>query len=166
MRILIVVLTLVCSVTCAFAAEPDVRAERHGKVVYFADGGALASDVLALVESCSTNSTTAAEYAVPRDGWERAMASGSFIHVVFQEPRTVSLLEPENLARTRQPVHEILLPLPEDAWPLHIFIKNDKGTFSFTKYDPLMLRQVLLVQQLDLQDTEPYKTLLKPPAKP
>lgn len=163
MRILIVVLAFICSV--AFAAEPEVRSVRHDRNVFVADGGALASDVLALVESCSTNSTTWAEYAVPGDAWERIMASGSFIHVAFPEPRTVTLSETDNQVRSKQPVREILLPLPEGAWPLHILIRNVKGTFAFTKYDPKILRKVLLASGIDLQDAEPYKSLLKTPGK-
>ena len=159
MRILIVVLAFICSV--AFAAEPEVRAVRHNQNVFVADAGVLASDVLALVESCSTNSTRAAEYAVPRDAWERIMASGSFIHVVFPEPRTIFLREPDNQRDIKQPVREILLPLPDGAWPLHVLVKNVKGTFAFTKYDPKILRKVLLSSDLDLQGAEPYKTLLK-----
>lgn len=163
MRILTVVLAFICSV--AFAAEPEVRAVRHNQNVFVADVGALASDVLALVESCSTNSTRAAEYAVRRDTWERIMASGSFIHVAFPEPRTIFLRETDNQRDIKQPVSEILLPLPERAWPLHVLIKNAKGTFAFTNYDPKTLHKVLLAGDFDLLNAEPYKSLLKTPGK-
>jgi hypothetical protein len=145
------------------AADVNLRVVRNKQNIAISSGERLATKLIALVESCSVNSTA---YAVTGDIWAQVVASDSFVQVVFSEPRRIRLVSQNNQTRLQRLVREILLlPLPESRWPEHIFVKSDEDTLSFTKDNPLVLKEVVLEQDLRLHAIEPYKSLLGGPSK-
>src|SRR6267378_5816138 len=100
-------------VLCAGCADLQLHAVRQKKDVAVSHGERLATKLVALAESCSVNSTA---YAVSGDTWAQALASDSFVHVVFLEPRRTRLESRDNQSREERPIREILLPLPEGSW--------------------------------------------------
>jgi hypothetical protein len=144
------------------AADVNLRVVRNKQNIAISSGERLATKLIALVESCSVNSTA---YAVTGDIWAQVVASDSFVQVVFSEPRRIRLVSQNNQTRLQRLVREILLPLPEGRWPEHIFVKSDEDTLSFTKDNPLVLKEVVLEQDLRLHAIEPYKSLLGGPSK-
>jgi len=159
---LLAIAALICGVAPVSAANMELRAVRHNRDVVVSHSESLATKLIALVESCSVNSTA---YAVSGDTWVQIVASDSFVHVVFSDPRRVRLKSYKNETREQRTIHEILLPLPEGRWPEHIFVRSEKDTLSFTKYDPLVLRELVLEQDLELLTVQPYKFLLSLPSK-
>ena len=153
-RVLLVA-ALLCSVTAASAGD-TVRAVRYNRDVNVAEPARLAAKLVALLESCSVNSTA---YAVSNDTWTDVLASHSFIHVIFTVPRLVKPKSEGEDAQAPPTVREILLPLPNGKWPEHILVKSDERTLSFTKYDPSVLRDIVRVRELQLQGVRPYDSL-------
>lgn len=162
MRALAVIAALTCGAASVSAAEVELLAVRHGHNVVVSDSERLAAKLIALVESCSVNSTA---YAVSGDTWAQIVASGSFVHVAFSEPRRVRLMSNNNQVREQRTIQAILLPLPEGRWPAHVLVRSGNDTLSFTKDDPLILREVVLEQELQLLTVEPYKFLVSLPRK-
>jgi hypothetical protein len=117
----------------------------------------LAAKVIALAESCSVNSTA---YAASKEAWAGATTSRSYVRVVFPEPRNVSLVRSDDGIRSEQPIREIRLPLPHGDWPAHVLVGNGNGILSLTKYDPFVLRELVLLPELELATLAPYKSLL------
>jgi hypothetical protein len=143
---------------CAGCAELELHAVRQKQDVAVSHGERLATKLVALAESCSVNSTA---YAVSGDTWAQALASDSFVHVVFAEPRRARLKSRDNQSREECSIREILLPLPEGSWPPHVFVRSGTDTLAFTKYDPLALKQVILEPGLRLLAVRPYEYLLR-----
>jgi hypothetical protein len=163
MRAIAVVLALACGTASVRAADIELRAVRHGRSVRVADVARLGAKLVALVESCSVNSTA---HAVSSETWARIAASDSFVHVAFTEPRRARLMGNDNRERDQRPIHAILLPLPEGRWPAHVLVRSGNDVLSFTKDDPLVLREVILERELDLLTVEPYKSLANLPRAP
>ena len=67
---------------CAGCADLQLHAVRQKQDVAVSHGERLATKLAVLVESGSVNSTA---YAVSGDTWAQALASDSFVHVVFLE---------------------------------------------------------------------------------
>ena len=145
-------------ILCAGCADMQVHAVRQKKDVPVSHGERLATKLVALAESCSVNSTA---YAVSGDTWAQALASDSFVHVVFLEPRRARLESRDDQSREGRPIREILLPLPEGGWPRHVFVRSGTDTLAFTKYDPLALQEVVLEEELRLLTVPPYEYLLR-----
>jgi len=162
MRAIAVIAVVICGAASASAADIELRAVRHGRNVVVTDSERLAAKLVALVESCSVNSTA---YAGSRETWVQIAASDSFVHVVFAKPRSARLMSSNNRIREQRPIQAILLPLPEGQWPAHIFVKSGDDTLSFTKDDPFVLREVVVEQELELLTVEPYKFLVSLPRK-
>jgi hypothetical protein len=95
------------------------------------------------------------------DTWASVLASDSFIHVIFAVPRRAKPTSDGDDTQGPRAVREILLPLPDGKWPEHILVKSEGSTLSFTKYDPLVLREIVLLQELELQTVRPYESLLR-----
>lgn len=159
---LVVITVFIGGVGSVSAADIEIRAVRQNRDVMVSNSGRLAAKLIALVESCSVNSTA---YAVSSDTWAGIAASDSFVHVAFSQPRRLRLIDNNNQIREQQMIREILLPLPEGRWPLHIFVRSEKDTLSFTKDDPLVFRDVVLERDLQLLKVQPYKFLLDMPKK-
>lgn len=162
MHLRALMIAFACAATSTSAADVAAHLVRHGHDVVTPDGERLARKLLAVVESCSVNSTSS---AVPESDWPRMAASDSFLHVVFSPPRLALLVDREGQRRLPQAVREVLLPLPEGAWPAHVFVKTGRGTRSFTKYDPFVLRDLISEPGLQLLSVAPYTQLLVPPAR-
>ena len=143
---------------CAGCAEFQLHAVRQKQDVAVAHGERLATKLVALAESCSVNSTA---YAVSGDTWAQALASDSFVHVVFLKPRRARLESRDNQNREERSLREILLPLPEGSWPQDVFVRSGTDTLAFTKYDPLALQEVISEPGLRLQTVRPYEYLLR-----
>jgi hypothetical protein len=152
------VVLLGANVLAFAAADVDIRAVRDNRPVAIHDGPASLEKLIALVQSCSVDSTL---YAVSSTTWAQTIASGAFVHALFPEPRLMQLLSFDN----PRYVGEILLPLPDGRWPDHIFIRSGGDTLSVTKCHPLALRD--LVDEIDpeLLTVEPYKELPVLPRK-
>jgi hypothetical protein len=141
----------------ANAADTQAVVVRDGRHVVVADSATLAAKIIALAESCSVNSTA---YAASKEAWTGAATSRSYVRVVFPEPRNVSLVVSDNGLRSQQPVQEIRLPLPHGNWPAHVLVGNGNAILSLTKFDPFVLRELVLLPELELAALAPYKSLL------
>jgi hypothetical protein len=159
---LLLIAAFLCAVAAASPGDVAVRAVRHHRGVTVADPEALAAKLVALLDSCSVNSTG---YAVSGDTWAGMLASSSFIHVVFIEPRRAKPKSDGDGTQKPRIIGEILLPLPDDKWPEHVLVKSEGRTNAFTKYDPFALRDLVLVRELQLQTARPYESLLHLPDK-
>jgi hypothetical protein len=145
---------LVFIASAAFAQGVQVRAVRDKQPVAIAQPERVAAKVVALVESCTVNSTS---YAVADDTWLRVQGSGSFVHLVFPEPRDVRLKGAGNQPAEKRPVHEVLLPLPPHTEPPHVYVRAGRETISCTKYDPRALRELAQEEEeLRLKGLPPY----------
>jgi hypothetical protein len=143
---------------CAGCAELQLHAVRQKQDVAVSHRERLATQLVALAESCSVNSTG---YAVSGDTWAQSLASDLFVQVVFAEPRRARLESHDNQSREERPIRETLLPLPEGSWPKHVFVRSGTDTLAFAKCDPLVLRQVILEEELRLATVPPYESLLR-----
>jgi hypothetical protein len=142
----------------ALADELQVRAVRHGKDIPIARKDAMAANVVALLESCTVNSTPNAGSA---EAWRQQLAGDSFVHVVFPKPRELHLKTQDNQMRELRAVREILLPLPEGKWPSHLYARSDKDTLAFSKYSGVPLKDIAMDPDLKLGSVPPYDFLLK-----
>jgi len=143
---------------CAGCADLQLHAVRHKQDVAVSHGKRLATKLVALAESCSVNSTS---YAVSGDTWAQALASDSFVHAVFPEPRRVRLEGRDNQSREERSIREILLPPPEGSWPKNVLVRSGTDTLAFTKYDPPALQEVVMEEELRLLTVPPYEYLLR-----
>jgi hypothetical protein len=157
MRVIAAIVALACGNAAVCAADIELRAVRHGRNVVVTDSWRLAGKLVSLVEACSVDSTA---YAVSSDTWVQVAASDSFVHVVFSEPRGARVASDGSGLRGQRAIREILLPLPEGKWPAHVFVRSGKDVLSFSKYDPVALREVVLEKQLELLTVEPYRFLV------
>ena len=101
----------------ASAQDVQVRAVRDKREVGISHAGRVAGKLVALVESCTVNSTA---YAVADDTWNRVQRSGSYVHLVFPEPRNVRVKGGGNQPAEGRMVREVLLPLPPSTEPPHV----------------------------------------------
>jgi hypothetical protein len=148
--------------TAGAGGTPTSRVEvtvvrEHSKLALAAHDR-LAQKVVRLLESCSVNSTT---YAHPEALWERGRASPNFVHLRFAKSRELQVMSVGNQGFEARAVDEILLPLPRGAWPDHVVVKAQGGTFSFTKYTPQALGALVSEPALGLSRSSPYDSLLK-----
>ena len=67
--------------------------------------------------------------------------------------------------RVATEVEQIFVPLPEDEWPRHIYGRIGGRIYSFTKYNPIVLKHLILEPALGLKSTKPYSELLALPEK-
>lgn len=148
---------LTCAFATASAADIQVVVVRSARHIVVADGAALAAKLVALVESCSVNSTT---YASPKEAWAAVSNSRSYVRVVFPESRKVSLVRSEGQPRLEQSVQEIRLPLPHGDWPAHVFVGSGNEVIALTKYDPFVLRELVILPELELANIAPYSSLV------
>ena len=141
----------------ALAGELEVHAVRGGQAVPVARAENLAANVVALLESCTVNTTE----SMPEQVWESQLKSDSFIHVVFPQPRELRLKTLDNERREMRAVKEILLPLPEGKWPSHVYARTDKEALSFSKYSGVPLKDIIMDPDLRIGSVPPYDFLMK-----
>lgn len=156
MKLFVVILLLSAGV--ADAADVDVRVMRHGAIGVAPQDSAFISNVIALLASCSVDSTS---YVVTPDTWRQALRTDSFVLVKFPSSRQLNVMSSENHALEPRAIDEILVPLPEGKWPAHIFARSGTDVLSFTKYHPRELGRVALDPALELSSVPPYKDLDK-----
>ncbi len=144
----------------AWADTVQVRAVRHGQEVVISHGDTLAANVVAMLEACTVNST---ENAVAEGTWAQQLAGDSFVLIRFPRPREVYLKAADNESRETRAVSEILLPLPEGKWPLHIYARVGTETLSFSKYSAVPLKDIVMDGELRLGAVPPYDFLMKTP---
>ena len=89
--------------------------------------------------------------------------SDSFASVTFAAPKKLMVMLATGTGpgfREEKSIDQILVPLPEGAWPEHIFAKSGTNVLSFTKYDPLALKRVAFEPVLHLSSVAPYAALI------
>jgi hypothetical protein len=144
----------------ARADELQVRAVRHGSELALSRKDTMAANVVAMLESCTINST---ENAVAEGTWAQQLAGDSFVHVVFPQPREVYVKSADNETRETRSINEVLLPLPEGKWPQHLYARAGKETLSFSKYSAVPLKDIVMDGELRLGAVPPYDFLMKSP---
>jgi hypothetical protein len=156
---LVLLPALLAAITAAsaLAASDDVRAMRGGQAVTLANPARVADHLAADLESCTVNSTAMRPIA---GAWEDTLASGSYLHAAYSPPRHMSLFTEGNRHRVRRAVDEILLPLPDGAWPKHNLARIEGKVSAFVKCDPKHLMKIILEPELALRDVRPYKSLI------
>ncbi len=68
-----------------------------------------------------------------------------------------------DLQEVQLPVDEILVPLPSNGWPAHLFVRSGKDVYAFTKYRPNALKDLTWSAPLALDSESPYSGLAKLP---
>jgi hypothetical protein len=144
----------------AWAAELEVRAVRRGQELAISRKDTMAANVVAMLESCTVNST---ENAVADNTWKQQRAGDSFVHVVFPKPREVYVKSADNESRETRAIDEILLPLPEGKWPQHVYARAGNETLSFSRYSGVPLKDIVMDGELGLGAVPPYDFLMKSP---
>ena len=144
----------------AWADELQVRAVRRGNELAISHKDTLTANVVAMLESCTVNST---EHAVTDATWKQQLAGDSFIHVLFPRPRELYVKSADNESRETRAINEILLPLPEGKWPQHVYARAGKETLSFSKYSGVPLKDIAMDGELRLGAVPPYDFLMKSP---
>ena len=141
----------------AAADDLQVRAVRGGHAVPIARVEDMAANVVALLESCTVNSTL----SMGEKAWEHQLAAESYVHVIFPKPRELRLKALDNERREAQAVKEILVPLPEGKWPVHIYARTENEALSFTKYSGVPLKDIIMDPDLGIGSVPPYDFLMK-----
>lgn len=144
----------------AWADELQVRAVRGGNELAISHKDTIAANVVAMLESCTVNST---EHAVTDKTWAQQLAGDSFIYVLFPQPREVYVKSADNESREMRAIDEVLLPLPVGKWPPHVYARAGKETLSFSKYSGVPLKDIVMDGELRLGAVPPYDFLMKPP---
>jgi hypothetical protein len=144
---------ILCAVT-AVAAEPEVRVVRLRSEISPASANDLSAEATTLLLSCSVNST---RWAASESAWDAATFAPSFVHVRYQNPKTLQLAE------SSVAVDEFLIPLPNDGWPAHFFVRSGDAILAFTKYRPQALKKLVWGAPLELHAEPPYSGLANLP---
>jgi len=155
--ILMIAAGFVLGALSALADDLQVRAVRGGHAVPIARVADMAANVVALLESCTVNSTQ----SMPEKAWEQQLAADSFVYVIFPKPRELRLKAEDNETRQATAVKEILVPLPEGKWPQHVYARTDKETLSFSKYSGVPLKDIIMDSDLRISSVPPYDFLMK-----
>jgi antitoxin (DNA-binding transcriptional repressor) of toxin-antitoxin stability system len=158
--VLLIALASTLDAATAWAQALQVRAVRHGQEVVISRRDTLAANVVALLESCTVNST---ENAVAEGTWAQQLAGDSFVLILFTRPREVYVKAADNESRETRAVSEILLPLPEGKWPQHVYARVGTETLSFSRYSAVPLKDLVMDGELRLGAVPPYDFLMKSP---
>ena len=151
---------LLSSIVLAAVADDQIRLVRHGKDVTERPSAGFTTNVIELLKSCSVYSTA---YAVKAETWREMLHSDSFVSVTFTRPKKLTVMVATGTGprfREEKSIDQILVPLPEGAWPEHIFAKSSTNVLSFTKYDPVALKRVAFEPVLHLASVAPYAALI------
>lgn len=130
-----------------------VAATRDGKRIEKIDSSiAMMNDLQALLQSCSVDTSANAS----KEKWNKLLKSSSFIHFSLPNHLVFSL---PLMGDIQAEVTEIILPLPKEAWPDNIYVKNKKGYFSYCKYRPDLLKKIVEYPEINLLSESPYNSL-------
>jgi hypothetical protein len=138
------------SMVLSVTAEDQIRMVRHGTNVTEEASAFLTTNVVKMLRSCCYPSSTA--YAVKADTWQNLERSDSYVLLLFAPPKKLKVvkagdddirkLTKDTVLSEVIPIDQILLPLPEDGFPRHIFVKSGTNVLSFCKWDPIALGKV------------------------
>jgi hypothetical protein len=147
----------------AWAGDVQLQINRHQKSVAVADTPTFITNVVAFVQSASVDASRS--YA-SSNRWQGVLASGSFIHLTYTPPQTFRLpvMEQDGQQWEERSVNEILISLPEGDYP-GIQLRNGTNYMVVTKYDPAVLKRLVMEPALDLSTIKPYQDLYKAPDK-
>lgn len=138
----------------------EVRIVREGMELPDRPGPQLVTNVIRFLASSSYQSTA---YAVKSNTWEKILESDSYVHVKLKPGRRMSLFEiaPEDLKLPRKReevvISEIIVPLPEEHGPPHIYARSGTNVVSHTKFHPGVFKELIQEPVLKLHGTKVYK---------
>src|SRR5687767_9784834 len=129
-------LAILCLTLIAENSADEIRIVRNGKAQPDRPGPTLVTNVIRFLASSSIQSTT---YAVKTNTWNELLASNSYVHVKLNPPQKIKLPGPVfdlNKLHVREDVliSEILVPLPEEHGPDHIYARTGTNTVSHCKF--------------------------------
>ena len=137
----------------SLACGGSITVTRDGKTTgKLSNPAKLMEDLQALLQSCSVDSSKNAS----RTKWENLLKSPSHLH--YKMPDNLSFHLPLQ-AEIQADVVEIILPLPKGEWPDHVYVKNAKGYFSYSKYGPKELKKIVGHPEIGLSSVAPYSSL-------
>lgn len=138
----------------------EVRIVRKGMAQSGQPGPTLAPNVIRFLASSSYQSTA---YTIKSNTWQTLLESDSYVHVKLDPPRKMMLLgrppaDIQKLAdREEVVIREIIVPLPEDHGPLHIYARTGTNVVSHTKFSPFIFKKLIQEPALKLADSKVYK---------
>ena len=154
------IIILLCCVGSAGAADVQVQIIRYKKDIAAPTNATFVTNIIALLRWCSIDSTA---YAVKPETWAEKLRSDSFVHITFSTSRMLRVMGADQQGLMDRAIDEILVPLPEDKWPTHIFAKSGSNVLAYTKFDARDLKAVALEPALELSSVSPYSGLTKLP---
>lgn len=149
------------------ADEP--RIVRNGKAQSVRADPTLVTNVIRFLASSSHQSTG---YAVKSNTWSELLESDSYVYVKLEPPRVLNLrgMQPGDLkklpVREEVVINEIIVPLPEEHGPLHIYARSGTNTVSHTKFNPMIFKELIQEPALKLRGTKVYKEYSRLPSGP
>ena len=149
-----------CLALLAGSYGDEVRVVRKGVTQGDQPGPTLVTNVIRFLASSSHQSS---RYAVKSNTWEELLASDCYVYVKLQPARVLKLhgLPPANLtkvaAREETTINEIIVPFPEEHGPLHIYARSGTNTVSHTKFNPVVLKELIQEPALKLRDTKVFR---------
>lgn len=165
---LFAILSLCAAVHTATCADAT-RIARHGMILPEQPGPMLVTNVIRFLASSSYQSTA---YTVESNTWQELLESDSYVHVKLDPPRRMMLfgLPPADLMKRapREPVmiNEIIVPLPEEHEPRHIYARTGTNIVSHTKFSPFAFKQLIMEPALQLRDSKVYREFSRLPDPP
>jgi hypothetical protein len=147
-------------VAAAASYGDETRIVRGGRTLTEAPGPTLVTNVIRFLESSSYQSTA---YAVKSNTWQDLLKSNSYVHVKLDPPRSMKLwgLPPSDLTkragREEVLIHEIIVPLPEEHEPPHIYARAGTNIVAHTKFNPIAYKRLIQEPALKLRDTKVYR---------
>ncbi len=168
-------IVLFCSLAASIPAEDQIRLVRYGTNVTEQPSPALTTNVIRMLQSCCYYSTA---YAVKATTWPELEYSDSFVLLTFATPKrlkvTIYTSDPAvtNIQQLKihlskgtpevKSIDQVLVPLPERAFPLHIFARSGTNVSSFCKWDPIALG--MLASEPALHLSQLYRSFVGYPA--
>ena len=154
------VIALFCLAVFAGSYGDEVRIVRNGLTQPDQPGPMLVTNVSRFLASAGYQSSA---YAVNSNTWQELLASDSYVYVKLQPPRRVTLsgLPPADLQkvapRERVEIDEIIVPLPEEHGPRHIYARIGTNTVSHTKFSPAVFKELIQEPALKLRETKVFR---------
>lgn len=142
-----------------FVSADEVRVVREGMALPDRPGPQLVTNVIRFLASSSYQSTA---YAVKSNTWETLLESDSYVQVKLKPARTMNLFEiVEDLKMPRKRaevvIDEIIVPLPEEHGPAHIYARSGTNVVAHTKFHPGVFKELIQEPALKLRGTKVYK---------
>src|SRR5690606_2218052 len=138
-----------------FACGGSLSFTKDGKRISIQNEGSanLMEDLQALIESCSVDSS---KEAASEQKWKEMAASPRMLHYTLPQGFAFALKLQGGI---QTEVQEVILPLPKESFPDHLYIKNRNGYHSYTKYSPFILRKIVASPAIGLISEPRYRSL-------